>query len=49
MKNANADSFITFLKDNRGNVLNGRVTPGHNNFSLLFAVLYPTTLHILSG
>ena len=30
-KNAHAESFLTFLKDNRSIILNGRVTPQHIN------------------
>ena len=32
-KNAHADSFITFLKDNRAIILNGRITPEYNNYT----------------
>ena len=34
-KNAHADSFITFLKDNRAIILNGRITPEYNNFTFV--------------
>ena len=34
-KNSHADSFITFLKDNRAIVLNGRVTPEYNNYTFV--------------
>ena len=34
-KNSHADSFITFLKDNRAIVLNGRVTPEFNNYTFV--------------
>ena len=34
-KNAHADSFITFLKDNRSVILNGRVTPQFNNYTFV--------------
>ena len=32
-KNSHADSFITFLKDSRAVILNGRITPEKNNFT----------------
>ena len=32
-KNSHADSFITFLKDSRAIILNGRVTPEKNGFT----------------
>ena len=34
-KNAHADSFITFLKDNRSIILNGRITPEYNNYTFI--------------
>ena len=34
-KNAHADSFITFLKDNRSIILNGRVTPEYNDYTFV--------------
>ena len=34
-KNAHADSFITFLKDNRAIILNGRVTPENNDYTFV--------------
>ena len=34
-KNSHADSFITFLKDNRAIILNGRVTPEFNNYTFV--------------
>ena len=34
-KNAHAESFLTFLKDNRSIILNGRVTPQHNNYTFV--------------
>lgn len=34
-KNAHATSFITFLKDNRSIILNGRVTPEFNNYTFV--------------
>ena len=34
-KNAHADSFITFLKDNRSIILNGRITPQFNNYTFV--------------
>ena len=34
-KNKHADSFLTFLKDNRSIILNGRVTPEHNNYTFV--------------
>ena len=34
-KNVHADSFISFLKDNRSIILNGRVTPQHNNYTFV--------------
>ena len=35
VKNSHGDSFLTFLKDNRIIILNGRVTPQYNNFTFL--------------
>ena len=35
VKNSHGDSFITFLKDNRAVILNGRVTPQFNNFTFV--------------
>ena len=34
-KNAHADNFLTFLKDNHSVILNGRVTPEHNNYTFV--------------
>ena len=34
-KNAHAESFLTFLKDNRSIILNGRVTPQLNNYTFV--------------
>ena len=34
-KNAHAESFITFLKDNRSVILNGRVTPALNSYTFI--------------
>ena len=34
-KNAHADSFITFLKDNRSIILNGRKTQEYNNYTFV--------------
>ena len=34
-KNAHADSFLIFLKDNRSIILNGRVTPELNNYTFV--------------
>ena len=34
-KNAHADSFLTFLKDNRSIILNGRITPQYNNYTFV--------------
>ena len=34
-KNSHANSFITFLKDNRSLILNGRVTPELNNYTFV--------------
>ena len=34
-KNAHGGHFITFLKDNRSVILNGRVTPEHKNFTFV--------------
>ena len=35
VKNSHADSFITFLKDNRSIILNGRITPQFNNYTFV--------------
>ena len=35
IQNSHGDSFITFLKDNRTIILNGRVTPQYNNFTFV--------------
>ena len=35
VKNAHAESFLTFLKDNRAIILNGRVTPELNNYTFV--------------
>ena len=35
VKNKHADSFITFLKDNRAIILNGRITPQYNNYNFV--------------
>ena len=35
MKNSHAESFITFLKDNRSIILNGRITPQLNNYTFV--------------
>ena len=34
-KSSHADSFISFLKDSRSIILNGRVTPDYNNFTFV--------------
>ena len=34
-KNPHAESFLTFLKDNRSIILNGRVTPEYNNYTFV--------------
>ena len=34
-KNSHGDAFITFLKDNRAVILNGRITPQLNNFTFI--------------
>ena len=34
-KNAHGNNFITFLKDNRAIILNGRITPEYNNFTFV--------------
>ena len=34
-KNAHANSFITFLKDNRSLILNGRITPEYNDYTFV--------------
>ena len=34
-KNAHAESFLTFLKDNRSVILNGRITPECNNYTFV--------------
>ena len=35
VQNSHGDSFVTFLKDNRSIILNGRVTPQFNNFTFV--------------
>ena len=35
VKNAHAESFLSFLKDNNSIILNGRVTPQFNNFTFV--------------
>ena len=35
VKNSHAEPFITFLKDNRSIILNGRITPKFNNFTFV--------------
>ena len=35
VKNSHGSSFVTFLKDNRSVILNGRVTPQLNNFTFV--------------
>ena len=35
VKNAHGESFLTFLKENRSLILNGRVTPELNNFTFV--------------
>ena len=35
IKNAHGDLFLTFLKDNRAIILNGRITPQLNNFTFV--------------
>ena len=35
IKNAHGNNFITFLKDNRAIILNGRITPEYNNFTFV--------------
>ena len=35
VKNSHGDCFITFLKDTRSVILNGRVTPQYNNFTFV--------------
>ena len=35
IKNAHGDSFLTFLKENRSLILNGRITPELNNFTFV--------------
>ena len=35
VKNSHGNSFLTFLKDNRAVILNGRVTPHLNNFTFV--------------
>ena len=35
IKNSHGDSFLSFLKDNRTVILNGRVTPEYNNFTFV--------------
>ena len=34
-KNSHGNHFITFLKDNRSIILNGRITPQYNNFTFV--------------
>ena len=34
-KNAHGDCFLTFLKENRSLILNGRITPQFNNFTFV--------------
>ena len=34
-KNSHGNHFLTFLKDNRAVILNGRVTPQYNNFTFV--------------
>ena len=34
-KNSHGDCFLTFLRDNRALILNGRVTPQYNNFTFV--------------
>ena len=34
-KNAHGNCFLTFLKENRAIILNGRVTPNLNNFTFV--------------
>ena len=34
-KNSHANSFITFLKDNRSIILNGRITSEFNNYTFV--------------
>ena len=34
-KNSHGDCFLTFLRDNRALILNGRVTPQYNNFTFI--------------
>ena len=35
VKNAHGESFLTFLKENRSLILNGRITPELNNFTFV--------------
>ena len=35
VKNAHGNNFVTFLKDNRAIILNGRITPEYNNFTFV--------------
>ena len=35
IKNAHAECFITFLKDNRSIILNGRIIPQYNNYTFV--------------
>ena len=35
VKNAHGSNFVTFLKDNRAIILNGRITPEYNNFTFV--------------
>ena len=34
-KNSHGDAFLTFLKDSRNIILNGRITPEYNNFTFV--------------
>ena len=35
IKNSHGDCFLTFLKENRAIILNGRITPQYNNFTFV--------------
>ena len=35
IKNPHGEAFLTFLKDTRNIILNGRITPQHNNFTFV--------------
>ena len=37
VRNSHGNSFLTFLKDNRTVILNGRITPEHNNYTFVSA------------